>query len=600
MSIKEGGAFQSFRDPNGNLLIGLNRDGTIATAGIDFPDGTSQSSAVSPNVPTVFNVLNYGAVGDGVTDCTAAINAALAAAYANVGGTIYFPIGTFLVLGQINIPNDGRNVFNNSPLQPSIRLTGAASSGALVPGGGGPIVPFGSGPAYGGSVLILNYAIAPTSFAITSVANASAGTTVYTGTFPGGAGNGLVNTIQMIAGFTTNQINNGTFQIVASTATTLTVNNPGGLAETHAATAVNSPVAKINSFGVGMLEIDHLTLCDTATDSGIFFFTSNTTCAIHDVTFLGNTPATSLLASKNDAIWLGNNNGTANGTFAAAFQGYGTTITHCFFQNVRRAVFGQAYCNGVNISENTIWSSAGDPQGAAIVLGTLSYGVGADSNWIVGNLMEVVHYKWGIQIVNGIENKIMGNDSYDPTGGTFSSSVRLEAGATPNLVIGGFDGGFPAISDVPLTSTTPGENTLITPGHSTPNIFHSPIAVTMISTGTLTAGQVVKLDTANTNSVVVATTADTGAGLAIGIAGNSCTAGQNVYVIISGLILQGLGFSPLLGTGTATIGQFVIVDTTTNGRVQATSSFTPGTVIGTVVRAQVSVGSAVGILVGLR
>lgn len=39
----------------------------------------------------LYNVYNYGAVADGVTDCTPAIQAAINAAYANKGGIIYFP-----------------------------------------------------------------------------------------------------------------------------------------------------------------------------------------------------------------------------------------------------------------------------------------------------------------------------------------------------------------------------------------------------------------------------------------------------------------------------------------------------------------------------
>jgi hypothetical protein len=73
---------------------------------------------------------------------------------------------------------------------------------------------------------------------ITSVANASAGTTVYTGTFPGGASNGYAGMTFVIAGFVTNPtVNNGTFLCSASTTTTLTLNNAFGVAETHAATA---------------------------------------------------------------------------------------------------------------------------------------------------------------------------------------------------------------------------------------------------------------------------------------------------------------------------------------------------------------------------
>ena len=47
------------------------------------------------------NVLDYGAVGDGVTDDTAAIQAAL-----NVGGTVLFPPGTYILNGNLTIGNN--------------------------------------------------------------------------------------------------------------------------------------------------------------------------------------------------------------------------------------------------------------------------------------------------------------------------------------------------------------------------------------------------------------------------------------------------------------------------------------------------------------
>jgi hypothetical protein len=533
MAIQAGGGnipqqtFAQFNDPNGTKLIALNRDGTILTQGINFADGTIQATSgifVSGAIQTSSGSFPANLKGDGVTDNTAAINAALLMLFNAGGGTLIFPIGTFLVLGQINIPNDGGSAFNNAPMQPSIRITGSAAAGGVVPwrgtGAGNSLVTFQSGPADGGSVLLLNY---------------------------------------------------------------------------------NSPTAKICTFGTGMLEIDRLTLADNSTDSATFFFTSNTVCHIHDVTFLGNTTATASISSNNDAIWLGNNFGVANGTFNAPFQGYGTSIKNCYFQNIKRAVFGQAYANGVFVTENTIWSSCGNHGGAAIVFGTNSFGSGANSNYICGNLAEVLYYKYFIQIIAGMENKIIGNDSYDPIGGTFTASVRFEASAFPNFVIAGFSGGYPYVSDVPVTSTTPGLNTYIgTPGSSQINFFATPIGVTMIATAALTAGQIVKIDPANTNAVIVCTTADTGGGIPIGIAGNSAGAGQNVYVITEGLVRSGLTFSPILGTGTATPGQFVIVDTTTNGRVKTTSTYTAGTVIGTVVATQASVGNPVGLLMGLR
>jgi uncharacterized repeat protein (TIGR01451 family) len=73
-------------------------------------------------------------------------------------------------------------------------------------------------------------------FNLTSVANAAAGDTVYTGTFTGGAGNTLAGYIFVVDGFATSA-NNGRFISTASTATTLTLNNAAGVAQTGTATA---------------------------------------------------------------------------------------------------------------------------------------------------------------------------------------------------------------------------------------------------------------------------------------------------------------------------------------------------------------------------
>lgn len=48
-----------------------------------------------------FSILDFGAVGDGKTDCTAAIQAAVDAA-AKGGGTVWIPAGHFLT-GEIRL-----------------------------------------------------------------------------------------------------------------------------------------------------------------------------------------------------------------------------------------------------------------------------------------------------------------------------------------------------------------------------------------------------------------------------------------------------------------------------------------------------------------
>lgn len=82
-------------------------------------------------------------------------------------------------------------------------------------------------------------AISGTAFTLTSVDNHTGGSpasTVYHGTITGGGSNAFVGYLFTIAGFG-HPVNNGVFPCVASTATTLTLANPWGIAETKAATA---------------------------------------------------------------------------------------------------------------------------------------------------------------------------------------------------------------------------------------------------------------------------------------------------------------------------------------------------------------------------
>lgn len=79
-------------------------------------DGTDYNVLVyNENVPT-YNVKDYGAKGDGVTDDTNAIKAVLNTLVGGVGGIVYFPFGTYIVSetimvgGNVTICGDG--VFN--------------------------------------------------------------------------------------------------------------------------------------------------------------------------------------------------------------------------------------------------------------------------------------------------------------------------------------------------------------------------------------------------------------------------------------------------------------------------------------------------------
>src|SRR5271163_2566117 len=75
----------------------------------------------------------------------------------------------------------------------------------------------------------------PAALTLSAAAAQSAGSQVLTGTITGGGSNAFDGQYAVVTGFDLTA-NNGTFLITASTTTTLTVNNPAGVADTHAAT----------------------------------------------------------------------------------------------------------------------------------------------------------------------------------------------------------------------------------------------------------------------------------------------------------------------------------------------------------------------------
>ena len=78
---------------------------------------------------------------------------------------------------------------------------------------------------------------------LTSVANASGGNTVYTGTITGGGSNALVGNYYYVTDFTNTANDGGPWIATASTTTTLTLANASGVAETHSANAAQTDSA---------------------------------------------------------------------------------------------------------------------------------------------------------------------------------------------------------------------------------------------------------------------------------------------------------------------------------------------------------------------
>jgi hypothetical protein len=96
------------------------------------------------------------------------------------------------------------------------------------------------------TLTLVNASAVAETHAATAAPISEQGTAVYTGTITNGGSNAYVGATFTVAGFT-NGVNNGTFIATASSATTLTLENGGAIAETHVATATAqetiSPIA---------------------------------------------------------------------------------------------------------------------------------------------------------------------------------------------------------------------------------------------------------------------------------------------------------------------------------------------------------------------
>ena len=106
----EGYAFYS-AEGSGVTLVNCSWTGAVDIAGGTLKEHT-YSEAVpefnrvydkvrKPSKTDLFNVKDYGAVGDGSTDDTAAVQAAVAAANANGGGIVFVPNGEYVMTGNL-------------------------------------------------------------------------------------------------------------------------------------------------------------------------------------------------------------------------------------------------------------------------------------------------------------------------------------------------------------------------------------------------------------------------------------------------------------------------------------------------------------------
>lgn len=218
---------------------------------------------------------------------------------------------------------------------------------------------------------------------------------------------------------------------------------------------------KITLTGLGLFKARDITFTDSVATGGALIYTTNTTLDIQSCSFVGKTAG---LSATQDAIILGGPNQIEGGSGVTdGFQGYGTVITGNYFHNIRRVIYGRAFCNAVSITHNTIWSTcgAGDDTPCMEIDGApAGGGQVAAGNMIVGNLFELTNYKYGIKLANAQRNYLH-NRFYDSTAKT-TAAIRLEATAQYNRIDENFTpGAIPLLDDAsgkknPTNSVTQG------------------------------------------------------------------------------------------------------------------------------------------------
>lgn len=245
-----------------NIVAAMNEDGTTWNSLIFTPSALATK-------PYMVNSRDYGYFEDGVaadlikwdgSSGTGNHSYVLsAAANASGGNTVYtgvtlsalLPGETVTIAGFTTAANNGVfkvvssaagtvTVNNPNGVAESIAATLVSTSGTSKWGIAAPTSPITLGSPTGGGAQ---------TYTLSAAANNAGGNTVYTGV---GLDLLFTNTAVTIQGFLTGA-NNGNFTVVSSTSTTVKVNNPAGVAETHAATLVTQnrirPTTLLNGWG---------------------------------------------------------------------------------------------------------------------------------------------------------------------------------------------------------------------------------------------------------------------------------------------------------------------------------------------------------------
>ncbi len=115
--------------PTGNLIA---VDGLMPGSPQQIEDMVDAINGASGSTGVGFNVQAYGATGNGVTDDSVAVRAAISASVAAGGGTVYFPNGTYIISKDLGLEYSSAPFAACLGIPSNTTLLGQSKLGAII------------------------------------------------------------------------------------------------------------------------------------------------------------------------------------------------------------------------------------------------------------------------------------------------------------------------------------------------------------------------------------------------------------------------------------------------------------------------------------
>jgi len=218
--------------------------------------------------------------------------------------------------------------------------------------------------------------------------------------------------------------------------------SPGAVLDMHFSGDGGTHVAKIDTRGIGFLEIDHVTLQDYGTDDFLFMQTTNTTVKLHDGQTIGNPTCWQGTCNQN-FLGFGSPTSTVLGTNSATagFQGYGSSVRDWNAEHLAEVFQFYGSANEIQIS-NIIGGQSDGSFSATRGFYTF-YGVslGTYGNTISGGNCEITGYVYCfvLKSSNGTNNNntFLNADVSDPSnlGNPNLGAFSFDSNSNSNFIL---------------------------------------------------------------------------------------------------------------------------------------------------------------------